>query len=93
MAGSIRCPRCGRLRLSRRTPELARSVLHPGRGCQGQEWGGTDLPWMGAGRTPAPSGADGLISRALDGSDSLTRREPLRSGRRRVSRERRMKIW
>ncbi|MEI8190972.1 MAG: hypothetical protein WCI75_14770, partial [candidate division NC10 bacterium] len=58
-----------------------------------QEWGGTDLPWMGAGQTPATSGADGLISRALDGTDSLTRREPLRSGRQRVPRERRMIIW
>jgi len=33
----------------------------------GQNWGGTDLPWMGAGRTPVPSGADGLLSRALGG--------------------------
>ena len=36
------------------------------------------LPWMGAGRTPVPSGADGVISRALGGTDSLiTRRDPL----------------
>ena len=46
----------------------------------GQEWGGTDLPWMGAGRTPLPSGADGALSRALGGTDSLTRRGPLPSG-------------
>ena len=26
-----------------------------------------DLPWMGAGQTPLPSGADGLLSRALGG--------------------------
>ena len=35
---------------------------------------------MGAGRTPLPSGADGVISRALGGTDSLTRRGPLPSG-------------
>jgi hypothetical protein len=32
-----------------------------------QEWGGTDPRWMGAGRTAVPSGADGLLSRALGG--------------------------
>jgi hypothetical protein len=47
----------------------------------------------GAGQTPVASGADGLLSRALDGTDSLARRESLRSGRQRVPRERRMKIW
>ena len=55
-------PCAGRLpRGSRRTPELARSVLHTERGCQGKRWGGTDLPWMGAERTTVPSGANGLI--------------------------------
>jgi hypothetical protein len=42
--------------------------------------GGTELPWMGAGRILVPSGADGLISRALGGTASLTRRGPLPSG-------------
>ena len=51
----------------RRTPELARSVLHTERGCQEQKWGGTDLPWMCTRRTPVPSGADGLISHAMGG--------------------------
>jgi len=45
---------------------------------------------MGAGRTPVPSGADGVISRALGGMDSLiTRRDPLPSRRQRVPHDRR----
>jgi hypothetical protein len=82
-AGTSAGPCAGRLpRRSRRTPALAWSVLHPDRGCQGQEWGGTDLPWMGAGWTPLPSGADGatsLITRQGDPLQGIWQRVPPRA--------------
>ena len=58
-------------------------------GCQGER----RTPGSRAGQTTATSGADGVISLALNETDSLTRRYPLQQGRQRVPRERRMKIW